>query len=320
MYDALYTHLPTDVEVVVHADHPTLNRAVADLLAAGEVLDVLSTHSKYAPSQAHWLRPLDDLIDTSALPPRAVGLCRWDGAQYCVPRNTDVRILWWRTDRLPTAPATWDDVLTSPAVFGFTGRESGLFGLYFELVVGAGGDPASAVYGNGPETQWAAATIAALADRVPADVTAWHYDDVGYALASGAVDLAAAWPGATDMLLASPTGAHLAPARYPAGRAAWVSYSGCHAWAIPTSSTRPERAAEVIAQLLAVGDAVHPVLHPVLDETIEQAMITYPPHARFPEIEDAGWRALGDMILGRRTPHEAVAAIHRRSMEVLDAI
>ena len=52
MYDGLYSLLPEGTEVVVHADHPTLNRAVADLLAEGTRIDLLSTHSKYAPSQA----------------------------------------------------------------------------------------------------------------------------------------------------------------------------------------------------------------------------------------------------------------------------
>ena len=59
MYDHLYTMLdPAAVEVVIHADHPALNREVAALLAAGERLDVIATHSKYAPSQALWLHPL----------------------------------------------------------------------------------------------------------------------------------------------------------------------------------------------------------------------------------------------------------------------
>ena len=43
MYDHLYTLLRDhDVEVVVHADHPTLNREVAARLAAGERFDVMS--------------------------------------------------------------------------------------------------------------------------------------------------------------------------------------------------------------------------------------------------------------------------------------
>ena len=69
MYDGLYSLLPTDADVVVHADHPTLNRAVAELLAAGERIDVVSTHSKYAPSQAQWLTPLDpSLARATSLP------------------------------------------------------------------------------------------------------------------------------------------------------------------------------------------------------------------------------------------------------------
>src|SRR5436190_23316899 len=126
MYDALYEPFIDDVEVVVHADHPTLNRRVAELLARGERIDVLSTHGKYAPSQAAWLRPLDGLLDASvidALAPRAVDLCRFAGGLLCAPRNVDVRTLWWRTDRLEAAPDTWADLATGNAVFGFTGRE-----------------------------------------------------------------------------------------------------------------------------------------------------------------------------------------------------
>src|SRR5690242_16279308 len=49
MYDHLYARLrDQDVEVVVHEDHPTLNRRVAELLGAGERIDVIATHSKYA--------------------------------------------------------------------------------------------------------------------------------------------------------------------------------------------------------------------------------------------------------------------------------
>jgi multiple sugar transport system substrate-binding protein len=77
MYDRLYDLLPDDVEVVVHADHPTLNREAAAMLAAGERIDLLSTHGKYAPSQAAWLQPLDDLVEPgvlAGLAPRALDL------------------------------------------------------------------------------------------------------------------------------------------------------------------------------------------------------------------------------------------------------
>src|SRR4051794_6435290 len=135
MYDHLLPALG-DVEVVVHADHPTLNREVAARLARGERIDVLSTHAKYAPSQRQWLTPLDGLVDISALAPGAVHMCRFDGTLLSIPRCIDVRVLWSATDE---APGRWEELVDSDLVFGFPGRESGLFGTFFELVVSAGG-------------------------------------------------------------------------------------------------------------------------------------------------------------------------------------
>src|SRR3954467_2881263 len=100
MYDHLYPLLG-DVEVVVHADHPTLNREVAARLAAGERIDVLSTHSKYAPSQARWLRPLPGLVADAGLAPRAVALCGLGSDLWCIPRNIDVLTPRARGDRVP---------------------------------------------------------------------------------------------------------------------------------------------------------------------------------------------------------------------------
>src|SRR5690242_2619375 len=199
MYDHLYdAFAPGEVEVVVHADHPTLNREVARMLAAGERIDVCATHSKYAPSQAQWLRPLDDLVASEVvepLAPRAVELCRFDGVQYCLPRLIDVRVLWARTDRLASVPETWDALVASDVVFGFPGRESGLFGGFFELVVGRGGDlfdaqlhPTMAT----PEAEGAIETLCRLAARAPRDLVDWHYDQVDAALLDGRVEAAAA--------------------------------------------------------------------------------------------------------------------------------
>ena len=83
MYDGLYSLLPTDADVVVHADHPTLNRAVAELLAAGERIDVVSTHSKYAPSQAQWLTPLDPVARRVATSLPGPSTCAPTTARCC---------------------------------------------------------------------------------------------------------------------------------------------------------------------------------------------------------------------------------------------
>ena len=338
MYDSLYEPFLDDVEVVVHADHPTLNRRVAELLAAGERIDVLSTHGKYAPSQAAWLRPLDQLLDPAtinALAPRAVDLCRFHGALLCAPRNIDVRTLWWRTDRLGAPPATWDELVASDAVFGFTGRESGLFGLFFELVVGNGGalfDDEGRPTMTGPEAQ---AAVALLCDWRPGAGRSpdWHYDDVDRALLDGRVDCAAAWPGGYGPIRASALYDVLAPAPYFGGSTARVSYSGVHGWAIPTTCGDLDGAVELVTRLCsaemhereaAAGgipartdvlsamnplDATDAARLAITRDTIEHGMITYPPLVRFPEVEDAGWGAINAALRGELTPSAAVASI-----------
>ena len=176
MYDHLYSIFDEyDVEVIVHADHPTLNRKVAELLAAGERIDLLSTHSKYAPSQASWLQPLDSLVDKPAvdeLAPLAVDLCRYRQQLLTIPRLIDVRIMWLRSDRVALAPTTWDDVINSPVKFGFPGKESGLFGTFYEMVVGAGGrifDDDEQPCFNSNESIQAIETLIALAQKTDSD-------------------------------------------------------------------------------------------------------------------------------------------------------
>lgn len=349
MYDAVYEPFLDDVEVLVHADHLTVNDRVAELLAAGERIDVLSTHGKYAPSQKRWLHPLDGLLapDTvGALAPGAVELCRDDGDLLCAPRNIDVRVLWWRTDRMASAPDTWADLLAGDATFGFTGRGSGLFGLFYELVVGAGGrlfdedgrpalDPADATEAIG--------MIRRLADRVGGPVASWHYDEVDTALADGTVDCAAAWPGATAMIRDSRFGGSLAPAPYPAGPERRVSYSGCHGWAIPTTCGDLDGAVALVEQLcsadthrLEASLGGIPARSDVLDAivatddvdaarlaatraTIAEAMITYPALERFPVLETEGAAAITAVLIGAGTVTDAVAVVADRLVEVAEA-
>jgi multiple sugar transport system substrate-binding protein len=347
MYDSLYEPFVDDVDVVVHADHPTLNRRVAELLAHGERIDVLSTHGKYAPSQAAWLHPLDDLLAPDVLRPladRAVELCRFRGSLLCAPRNIDVRTLWWRTDRMEAAPSTWSDLIASDAVFGFTGRESGLFGLFFELVVGNGGrlfDGDGHPTMTGPLAEAAVSLLCDLAARAPDDLPDWHYDDVDRALLDGRVDCAAAWPGGYAALRESSIYDHLAPASYLGGRYGRVSYSGVHGWAIPTTCGDLEGAVDLVTTLCSAEvhereasaggiparsdvlaalrpiDATDAARLAITRDTIEHGMITYPPLVRFPEVEDAGWGAIHDALRGELAPAEAVASIQHAAQAAL---
>lgn len=331
MYDHLYDALG-DVEIVVHADHPTLNHEVARLLAAGERIDVLSTHSKYAPSQRQWLTPLD--LDSAALAPGAVELCRYEGELLSVPRCIDVRVLW---SRVP-APESWDELVESDVVFGFPGRESGLFGTFFELVTSRGGrlfDDDTRPTIDTPEARWAVDTLCALASRAPSDLPDWHYDEVDAALLAGRIDAAGAWPGGYGPIRDADVG--LQPYRYPGG----VSYAGCHSWAIPTTCGDVDGARALVERLsgfeLAALDATggtvpahveaFAAVEPnddvdarrlaITRDTIATGMITYPPLERFPAVEDEGWIQINAVLRGERTTTDALAAIQHLAESVL---
>jgi len=352
MYDGLYRILDgLDVEVLVHADHPTLNRRVAELLRRGERIDVLSTHSKYAPSQAAWLRPLDGLVDGAllgALAPKAVELCRFDGALLCAPRNVDVRVLWANRAKLGGAPvpATWDALEQSGLAFGFPGRESGLFGTFFELVTVYGGELFDAALRptiDGPVARRAVEQLVALARNAPSDLPGWHYDDVDRALGGGRVALAAAWPGGTAALRASAAGRELEPHPYLSGPLGLRSYAGCHAWAIPKSCDALDGARALVARLCSAeanrleaasgavcahvdvfaaergSDELDARRLAITRRTIADGMITYPPLARFPEVEDAGWGALHRALRGELDAGAALREVQSAAERVLEA-
>ena len=350
MYDGLYRCFDDlDVEIVVHADHPTLNRKVAELLGRGERIDVLSTHSKYAPSQACWLTPLDGLIDPSvmaALAGAAVERCRFEGSLLSMPRNIDVRVTWANRRLLGgrSVPSTWSELVSSPLSFGFPGRESGLFGTFFEIVNVHGGQ----LFDEGlhptlvsPEARHAVETLVALARRAPAELPDWHYDQVDAALGDGRVALGAAWPGATTALRASKVGRDLEPHRYLSGPIGLRSYAGCHSWAIPTTCGDLDGAVRLVERLGAAeanaleassgavcahvgafaavrpADAIDARRLEITRETIADGMITYPPLVRFPEIEDAGWSALHDALRAEIDPDTALQRMQAAAAAVL---
>src|SRR3712207_304566 len=158
MYDPLYERLErfeeregVGVEAVVAPSHPDLNERIEEEFGSGAAsYDLISTHAKYATSQREWLTPLDDDLAEAELEPfapRPLELARIDGALYGVPRNLDVKLLYRRTDLVPEPPPSWEELrdeaarLRSGEVYGFVfpGKESGLFGHFFELHAMAGG-------------------------------------------------------------------------------------------------------------------------------------------------------------------------------------
>lgn len=366
MYDPLYDIIPefehaagVRVEVVAQLPHPELNAFVKDALESGARLDVISTHTKYAPSQAQWLSSLDEVMPADVIAdllPRPAQLSRIDGKLRQIPRNLDVRLLHYRRDLIDDAPRTWDALIDTAAAltrppehsegpfygFLFPGRDSGLFGTFYELLVSAGGDlfdedlrPAF----DSDAGRWAVERIVELhhVRRVtPRNLANWHYDEISASFRAGEAAMVSDWPGSYHLYrdpstcrVADRVGLALLP-EGPGGMRA--AYAGCHSFAIPRTARNPEGGAALVRHLTSfdaqIGEARHgaipcrasaltavrsDLVHDrsaaerwrLLAET-EKTMIVPPRFAAYPQCEDALWRSVQSAMIGEQSPADAV--------------
>lgn len=279
-YDRLLEDLPAfeqqtgyRVSVEIRLPHVELNARMAVELGTGPGrYDLISTHTKYAPSQVDHLRPLDSLVNADELAdffPRVLDLCRIDGRLMQLPRNFDARLLFYRAD-LIAAPSTWDEAASQmarharPGLFGFAfpGRHSGLFGTFYELLGMAGGDLFDAdlrpVF-NSDAGEWTLRFLHRLhaVDHVtPPDLLErWYYDEVSEGFRMGKVLLIGDWPGFYGLYKDPRTCAVLEQfdvAVYPAGPAGLRrAYAGCHSFAIPKAARHVEGALALLRYLVS---------------------------------------------------------------------
>jgi len=374
MYDPLYARIPAferetgfSVDVVAKLPHPELNAFVKSTFAAGEAdIDLLSTHTKYAPSQAQWLTPLtteapQELV--ADLLPRAAELARIGGELLQVPRNLDVRLLHYRRDVVARAPDSWSELvetataLTRPGFYGFLfpGRDSGLFGTFYELLVSAGGDLFDGALRPAFETEageWAVGVIADLhhTRRVtPRELASWHYDEISASFRAGRAAMMSDWPGSYHLYTSPATCRHAADVnlallpRGPAGVRA--AYAGCHSFALPRGSRNRAGGAALLRFLTSfesqLGEARSgaipcraSALRRIREEAAadrhearrwellaqtEEFMIIPPRFASYPLCEDAIWRSVQRAMEGECSPARAVADASSDIRAILDA-
>jgi multiple sugar transport system substrate-binding protein len=367
MYDPLYDAIPAferasglTVEIVDRLAHPELNAYVRHVFEHGEPdIDLLSTHTKYAPSQAQWLTPLDSLIDAETIAdllPRPLELAKVDDVLLQVPRNLDVRLLHYRKDLIAQPPSTWTGLAEVAAavtshptnghepLYGFLypGRDSGLFGTFYELLIGDGGrlfdDDLRPAFDSRAGV-WAAGFLNELYQRrrvTPRELPSWHYDEISLAFREGHAAMVCDWPGSyhlyrnpTTCRVSSDVGLALLPAGPTGARAA---YAGCHSFAIPRSARNVEGGlallkfftsfdaqlgearrgaipcrASALRQIRddASADPVETTRWKLLAET-ERTMIMPPRFAAYPQCEDAIWQAVQQAMLGNMSPSDAV--------------
>lgn len=357
-YDPLYECLPnftasTGIHVLVafSGDHPALNHHLATL--SDVPYDLVSTHTKYAPSQLGFLAPLDELIEPAALTdfvPLLLELARIDGSLYSIPRNIDVRLLHYRTDLIESPPGTWEELLdvarqrnSPPDCYGFVfpGRESGLFGTFFELAEMAGAslfpdDLVPEIENDGG--RWALEFLrAAFAEGLtPRELPDWHYDKVHECFRSGHAAMVGDWPGyyslyrdpaisvVHDLLGLSP---------YPIGPAGKsLAYGGGHTLALTKRGLHKPEALRlllhltaheqqlgearqgcvpvrlsVMKQMQAEADEINRARLAMLEEVISEHILIPPKFARYPEVEEVLWRTVQRAFLGEMAIDDALS-------------
>ncbi len=359
MYDPLYSRLSDfekqegiTVEVAASLPHPELNDRVEEEFGSGEAsYDLVSTHVKYAPSHAQWLSPLDEDLDEGDLQhfsPLTLELARIDSSLYGIPRMLDVKLLLYRTDLLSGPPASWEELLEEAARlrsgetygFVFPGKESGLFGHFFELHAMAGG---RMFEGEGPPVprlndeagRWALGLLKDLYERAaPEETPEWHYDEVAACFREGRAAMSTDWPGGfyTYEEEGSAVADRFDLALYPEGRAGRFIYAGCHTFAIPNTvgdrpgalallrflTSRESQAYEArLGTLPAREDSLEDARNAdpedsraarrwSLLEEAKEAVLIPPKHPNYPAVEDTIWQGIREALLGHRGVEEAL--------------
>src|SRR5688572_24735358 len=268
-YDGLLECLPKFEEqtgyrlhVDVRLPHVELNERIAkDLGTEDGRYDLISTHTKYSPSQAEHLLSLDEFVNADELTdfvPRVLDLCRIADKLVQLPRNLDARLLFYRAD-LISAPQTWEEAAAQMVKykrddfygFAFPGRHSGLFGTFYEMLGMAGGDlfdeNLQPIF-NSEAGERALDFLYRLhsVERVtPPDlIEHWYYDEISDHFRRGDVLMIGDWPGFYGLYQKRETCRvfdQFDVAVYPAGPAGLRrSYAGGHTFAIPKAARDPE--------------------------------------------------------------------------------
>ena len=348
-FDPLYECLPAfadatgvKVDVAFRGDHPSLNHHLATLTKVP--YDLVSTHTKYVPSQLGFLAPLNELIEPAGLTdfvPLLLELACVDGSLYSIPRNIDVRLLHFRKDLICSPPATWDELLNTarrfnspPDCFGFIfpGRESGLFGTFFELAEMAGAhlfpdDLVPDIANEGG--RWALRFLrTCYAEQLtPRELPEWHYDKVHECFRRGSAAMVGDWPGYYSLYRDHNISAvhdRLGLSPYPFGPAGKsLAYGGGHTFALTKQGAKKVEALKlqlyltareqqlsearqgcvpvrlsVMKQMQGEADEENRARLAMLEKVIADHILIPPKFARYPEVEEVLWRTVQRAFLG----------------------
>ncbi|MGH9882545.1 MAG: extracellular solute-binding protein, partial [Pyrinomonadaceae bacterium] len=268
---------------------------------------------------------------------------------YGVPRNIDVRLLHYRTDLIDSPPQTWDELSAlarkhnrPPDHYGFVfpGRESGLFGTFFELAEMAGARlfPDDLVPDiENDAGRWALGLLRTLylEELVPAEIPDWHYDRVHECFRSGRAAMVGDWPGYYGLYRDRAVSAvhdRFSLSIYPVGPAGKsLAYGGGHTFALTKRGvTKPQSLQlllyltddeqqllearngcvpvrrSVMRQMQAEADPKNSARLALLEQVIAEHILVPPKFERYPQVEEVLWHTVQRAFLGEMTIDEAL--------------
>ena len=215
----------------------------------------------------------------------------WQGKLYAAPKNTNVELLWYRTDLVPNPPTTWDQMIDMSLQLKQQGKTyqvltmgaqyEGLVVLYNTLAVSAGGqiisdDGTRAVMNAGAVRGLEVLQRFASAGVTAASFTNQLEDDVRLAYQSGGGAFQINWPFVYAAMqkdapeLAAKTKWARVPAVDPPGTPSRVTIGGYHL-GVSSFSRYPQEAFETVLCLRspehqkfsAINDGVPPTIEAV---------------------------------------------------------
>ena len=369
-YDPLYQCSPAftkatgiTVHVAFQGDHPALNRHLASL--SDVPYDLVSTHTKYAPSQLGFLAPLGGLIDAATLQdfvPMVLEMARVGESLYGLPRNIDVRLLHYRTDLIESPPDAWNGLLelarshnSPPELYGFLfpGRESGLFGTFFELAEMAGARlfPEDLVPDiENQAGRWALGLLRTfyVEGLVPPELPEWHYDKIHECFRAGRAAMVGDWPGYYGLYRdarISQVHDRLGLSPYPVGPAGTsLSYGGAHMFALTQRGASKPEALELLLHLTAVeqqllearngcvpvrrsvmkqmqaeADPADSARLAMLEKVIAKHMLIPPKFARYPEVEEVLWRTVQRVIVSQLGVDDGLHLMREQIRQIVES-
>lgn len=166
---------------------------------------------------AGWLLPLERFTPPIGdFFPAAIAANRWRGELFAIPWFVDVGMLYWRTDLLPRAPATMDELASFASQAVADGvprgivwqgaRYEGLVTVFLEYLGGFGG---SILADDGRVMVDAPQAVRALEfmrDQIvrygiaPEAVLTWHEEETRFAFQNGTAAMMRNWPYAYALL------------------------------------------------------------------------------------------------------------------------